>query len=85
MSLNGTTEKYIVVSVLEGTERPVYVYEFTANDTTNFDSATAYEDADTAKSSAELLTQMALLNADPKTFVAKKVTTIVESVEEGEE
>lgn len=79
--MNGTTEKYIVVSILGEVEKPVYVYEFSANETNDVNQATKYDTQDEAVQSADLLTQMATLQNTGKTFEAKKVTTIIEGVE----
>lgn len=79
--MNGTTVEYIIVSVLGEVEKPVYVYEFSANDTTNLASATTYEELDTAVQSANLLTQMMTLQGESKVFEVRKVTTTVEGVE----
>ena len=81
MSLNGTTEKYIVVAISGDVEKPVYVYEFSANETNDVNNATKYDTQDEAVQSADLLTQMAALQNTGKTFEARKVTTIVEGVE----
>lgn len=81
MGLNGITEKYIVVSVLGDDERPVYVYEFSANETNDLNQATSYDAQEESEQSADLLNQMATLQQTGKTFEARKVTTIVEGVE----
>ena len=81
MSLNGTTEKYIVVSMLGEVEKPVYVYEFSANETNDLNQATTYETQEESEQAADLLNQMATLQQTGKTFEARKVTTIVEGVE----
>lgn len=81
MGLNGTTEKYIVVSISGEVEKPVYVYEFSANETNDLDQATSYEAPEESVESADLLNQMAELQQTGKTFEARKVTTIVEGVE----
>ncbi len=80
MGLNGTTEKYIVVSILGEVEKPVYVYEFSANETNDVDQATSYDTQEESVESADLLNQMAELQQTGKTFEARKVTTIVEGV-----
>ena len=81
MGLNGTVEKYIVVSILGEVEKPVYVYEFSANETNDIKQATTYDTQEEAAQSADLLNQMAVLQDTGKTFEARKVTTIVEGVE----
>ena len=81
MSLNGTVEKYVVVSISGDVERPVYVYEFSASETRDLNQATSYETQEEAMQSADLLNQMATLQQTGKTFEARKVTTIVEGVE----
>ena len=81
MSLNGITEKYIVVSISGEVERPVYVYEFSANETNDLNQATSYDTQEESVESADLLNQMAELQQTGKTFEARKVTTIVEGVE----
>ena len=81
MGLNGITEKYIVVSILGEVEKPVYVYEFSANETSDLNQATSYEAQEESEQSADLLNQMAELQQTGKTFEARKVTTIVEGVE----
>lgn len=81
MSLNGTVEKYIAVSISGEVEKPVYVYEFSANETNDVNQATKYDTQEEAVQSADLLTQMATLQNTGKTFEAKKVTTIIEGVE----
>lgn len=81
MGLNGTTEKYIVVSISGEVEKPVYVYEFSANETNDVDQATSYDTQEESVESADLLNQMAELQQTGKTFEARKVTTIVEGVE----
>ena len=81
MSLNGTTEKYIVVAISGEVEKPVYVYEFSANETNDVNHATKYDTQDEAVQSADLLNQMATLRNTGQTFEAKKVTTIIEGVE----
>lgn len=81
MSLNGITEKYIVVAISGEVEKPVYVYEFSANETTDTSQATTYDTQEGAVQSADLLTQMATLQNTGKVFEAKKVTTIIEGVE----
>ena len=81
MSLNGTTEKYIVVSISGEVEKPVYVYEFSANETNDLNQATAYDTQEGSEQAAVLLNQMATLQQTGKTFEARKVTTIVEGVE----
>lgn len=81
MSLNGITEKYIVVSISGEVEKPVYVYEFSANETSDLDQATSYETQEESEQSADLLNQMAELQQTGEMFEARKVTTIVEGVE----
>ena len=81
MSLNGITEKFIVVSINGEEEKPVYVYEFSANDSGNLENATKYEDQATAVGAADLLNQMQAVQGGTKTFEARKLTTIVEGVE----
>ena len=81
MSLNGTTEKYIVVAISGEVEKPVYVYEFSANETNDVNQATKYDTKDEAVQAADLLTQMATLQGTGKVFEDRKVTTIVEGVE----
>ena len=76
MSLNGTIEKYIVVSILSDVEKPVYVYE-----TNDLNQATTYDTQEESEQAADLLNQMATLQQTGKTFEARKVTTIVEGVE----
>lgn len=80
MSLNGTTEKYIVVSILNEVEKPVYVYEFSANDSNDLTNATKYDDQETAEQAASLLNQMQVIQGGEKTFEVRKVTTTVEGV-----
>lgn len=80
MSLNGTTEKYIVVSILNEVEKPVYVYEFSANDSNDLANATKYDDQETAEQAASLLNQMQVIQGGEKTFEVRKVTTTVEGV-----
>lgn len=81
MSLNGTTEKYIVVSISGEVEKPVYVYEFSANESSDLSQATSYDTQGEAVQAAGLLNQMATLQQTGKIFEARKVTTIVEGVE----
>ena len=81
MSLNGTVEKYIVVSISGEVEKPVYVYEFSANETNDLNQATSYDTQEESTQSADLLNQMAELQQTGKVFEARKVTTIVEGVE----
>ena len=81
MSLNGTVEEYIVMSLLNEVEKPVYVYEFSANETNDIKQATTYDTQEEAEQSADLLNQMAELQNTGKVFEARKVTTIVEGVE----
>lgn len=81
MGLNGTTEKYIVVSISGEVEKPVYVYEFSANETNDVNQATTYDTQEESVESADLLNQMAELQQTGETFEARKVTTIVEGVE----
>ena len=81
MSLNGITEKYIVVSISGEVEKPVYVYEFSANETNDLDQATSYDTQEESEQSADLLNQMAELQQTGEMFEARKVTTIVEGVE----
>ena len=81
MSLNGITEEYIVVSLLDEVEKPVYVYEFSANETNDMKQATTYDTQEEAEQSSDLLNQMAELQNTGKVFEARKVTTIVEGVE----
>lgn len=81
MSLNGITEKYIVVSISGEVEKPVYVYEFSANETSDLNQATSYETQEESEQSADLLNQMAELQQTGEMFEARKVTTIVEGVE----
>lgn len=81
MSLNGTTEKYIVVSISGEVEKPVYVYEFSANETNDLNQATPYDTKGEAVQASALLNQMATLQQTGKIFEARKVTTIVEGVE----
>ena len=81
MGLNGTTEKYIVVSISGDVEKPVYVYEFSANEAGDINQATSYDEQDEAVQSADLLNQMATLQETGKTFEARKVTTIIAGVE----
>lgn len=81
MSLNGTTEKYIVVSISGEVEKPVYVYEFSANETNDLNQATSYDTQGDAVQTSGLLNQMATLQQTGKIFEARKVTTIVEGVE----
>ena len=80
MGLNGTTEKYIVVSISGDVEKPVYVYEFSANEAGDINQATSYDEQDEAVQSADLLNQMATLQETGKIFEARKVTTIVGGV-----
>lgn len=79
--MNGTSEKFIVAVKSGEVEKPVYVYEFSANETNDVNSATRYDTQDEAVESAELLNQMAELQNTGQTFEAKKVTTIIEGVE----
>lgn len=79
--MNGTSEKFIVAVKSGEIEKPVYVYEFSANETNDVNNATRYDTQDEAVQSAELLNQMATLQNTGQTFEAKKVTTIVEGVE----
>lgn len=79
--MNGTTEKYIVVAISGEIEKPVYVYEFSANETNDVSQATKYDTQDDAVQASDLLTQMATLQGTGKVFEAKKVTTIIEGVE----
>lgn len=79
--MNGTTEKFIVVAISGEIEKPVYVYEFSANETNDVNQATKYDTQDEAVQSADLLTQMATLQGTGKVFEARKVTTIIEGVE----
>ena len=81
MSLNGITEEYIVVSLLDEVEKPVYVYEFSANETNDMKQATTYDTQEEAEQSSDLLNQMAELQNTGKAFEARKVTTIIEGVE----
>ena len=81
MSLNGTTEKYIVVSISGEVEKPVYVYEFSANESNDLNQATSYDTKGEAVQASTLLNQMATLQQTGKIFEARKVTTIVEGVE----
>lgn len=81
MSLNGTTEKYIVVSISGEVEKPVYVYEFSANETNDLSQATSYDTKGEAVQASALLNQMATLQQTGKIFEARKVTTVVEGVE----
>lgn len=81
MSLNGTTEKYIVVAISGEVEKPVYVYEFSANESSDLNQATSYDTQGEAVQAAGLLNQMATLQQTGKIFEARKVTTIVEGVE----
>lgn len=79
--MNGTSEKFIVAVKSGEVEKPVYVYEFSANETNDVNNATRYDTQDEAVESAELLNQMAELQNTGQTFEAKKVTTIIEGVE----
>ena len=79
--MNGTVEKFIVAVKSGEVEKPVYVYEFSANETNDVNSATKYDTREEAVQSAELLNQMAELQNTGQTFEAKKVTTIIEGVE----
>ena len=79
--MNGTVEKFIVAVKSGGVEKPVYVYEFSANETNDVNNATRYDTQKEAVQSAELLNQMATLQHTGQTFEAKKVTTIIEGVE----
>lgn len=79
--MNGTTEKFIVVAKSGDVEKPVYVYEFSANETNDLNQATSYDTQEESVQSADLLNQMATLQQTGKTFEARKVTTIVEGVE----
>ena len=81
MSLDGTTEKYIVVSIVGEVEKPVYVYEFSANETNDLNQATSYDTQEESVESADLLNQIATLQQTGETFEARKVTTTVEGVE----
>lgn len=80
MSLNGITEEFIVVSLLNEVEKPVYVYEFSANETNDIKQATTYDTQEEAGQSADLLNQMAELQNTGKVFEARKVTTTIEGV-----
>ena len=79
--MNGTIEKFIVAVKSGEVEKPVYVYEFSANETNDVNNATRYDTQDEAVESAELLNQMAELQNTGQTFEAKKVTIIIEGVE----
>ena len=79
--MNGTVEKFIVAVKSGEVEKPVYVYEFSANETNDVNNATRYDTQDEAVQSADLLNQMATLQNTGQTFEAKKVTTIIEGVE----
>lgn len=79
--MNGTSEKFIVAVKSGEVEKPVYIYEFSANETNDVHNATRYDTQDEAVQSAELLNQMATLQNTGQTFEAKKVTTIIEGVE----
>lgn len=81
MGLNGITEKYIVVSIVGEVEKPVYVYEFSANETNDLNQATSYDTQEESVESADLLNQIATLQQTGETFEARKVTTTVEGVE----
>ena len=81
MSLNGTTEKFIVVSILDEVEKPVYVYEFSANESSDISQATTYDTQSEAVQAADLLNQMATLQGTGKSFEARKLTTTIEGVE----
>lgn len=78
--MNGTTEEFIVAVKSGGVEKPVYVYEFSANETNDVNNATKYDTQEKAIQSADLLNQMATLQNTGQTFEAKKVTTIIENV-----
>lgn len=78
--MNGTVEKFIVAVKSGGVEKPVYVYEFSANETNDVNNATKYDTEEEAVQSADLLNQMATLQNSGQTFEAKKVTTIIENV-----
>ena len=78
--MNGTIEKFIVAVKSDGVEKPVYVYEFSANETNDVNNATKYGTQEEAVQSADLLNQMAILQNKGQTFEAKKVTTIIENV-----
>ena len=82
--LNGTKEQFIVVSIEEEVEKPVYVYEFSAHHSSGVVDATKYDNAETALSVVDVLTQMSTLQGEAKEFAVKKVTTIIESVEREE-
>lgn len=82
--LNGTTEQFIVVSIENEVEKPVYVYEFSAHHSSGVADATKYDDAETALSVVDVLTQMSTLQGEAKELAVKKVTTIIESVEREE-
>lgn len=79
--MNGTVEKFIVAVKSGEVEKPVYVYEFSANETNDVNNATKYDTQEEAVQSADLLNQMATLQSTGQTFEAKKVTTIIEGVE----
>ena len=79
--MNGTNEKFIVAVKSGEVEKPVYVYEFSANETNDVNNATKYDTQEEAVQSADLLNQMATLQNTGETFAVKKVTTIIEGVE----
>lgn len=79
--MNGTTEKFIVVAISGEVEKPVYVYEFSANETNDVSQATKYDTQDDAVQASDLLNQMQALQGGTKVFEARKVTTIIEGVE----
>lgn len=79
--MNEIIEKFIVAVKSGEVEKPVYVYEFSANETNDVNYATKYDTQEEAVQSADLLNQMATLQGTGQTFEAKKVTTIIEGVE----
>lgn len=79
--MDGTEIKYIVAIQAGETEKPVFVYEFRAQEATSVNDATSYDSLEDAEESANLLNQMNTLMGETNTFVVKKVTTIIEGAE----
>ena len=74
--------KYIVVRVEEDRIVPVYTYEFTATDTSDVNSASAYSTAELAKQAAQVLTQMSAMSGGNQIFEARVLTTTIREIEE---
>lgn len=77
-----TITRYIIVSRLNGGDwKPVYVYEFTAQEAVDYNQSTQYESKETAIQAKELLVQLAQINGVNAEYGVREYTVTIKEVE----